>query len=92
MLKAAELGRELSKQDYEAAVGDLRTSLLQVQAQLEDAKFPVVVLISGADGAGKTETLNTLNEWFDARFLRNQAYDAPSQAARDRPEFWRFWM
>jgi polyphosphate:AMP phosphotransferase len=92
MLKAAELGRELSKQDYEAAVADLRTSLLKVQAQLEDAKFPVVVVISGADGAGKSETLNTLNEWFDARFLRNQAYDTPSEAARDRPEFWRYWM
>ena len=92
MLKSAELGRELSKQDYEAAVADLRTSLLKVQAQLEDAKFPVVVMIHGADGAGKTETLNTLNEWFDARFLRNQAYDAPSESARDRPEFWRYWM
>ena len=92
MLKSAELGRELSKQEYEAAVADLRTSLLKVQAQLEDAKFPVVVMIHGADGAGKTETLNTLNEWFDARFLRNQAYDAPSESARDRPEFWRYWM
>jgi polyphosphate:AMP phosphotransferase len=92
MLKSAELGRALSKQDYDAAVAELRTSLLQVQAELERAHFPVVVLLHGADGAGKTETLNTLNEWLDARFLRVEAYEAPSEAARERPEFWRYWM
>lgn len=92
MLKAAELGRELTKEDYEAAVGELRTSLLKVQAELASAKFPVIVLINGADGAGKSETLNILNEWFDARYLRTEAYQAPSEAERERPEFWRYWM
>lgn len=92
MLKSAELGRALSKQDYEAVLGELRTSLLKMQAELEQAKFPVLVLIHGADGAGKSETLNTLNEWFDARFLRTEAYEEPSQEARERPEFWRYWM
>jgi polyphosphate:AMP phosphotransferase len=92
MLKSAELGRALTKQDYEAALGDLRTSLLRVQAELEHAKFPVIVLINGAEGAGKTETLNTLHEWFDARFLRTEAYEAPSEEERERPEFWRYWM
>lgn len=92
MLKSAELGRVLTKAEYDAALGELRTSLLKVQAQLEDAKFPVVVLIHGADGAGKSETLNTLSEWFDARFLRIEAYEEPSEEARERPEFWRYWM
>ena len=92
MLKSAELGRALSKQDYDAALGDLRTSLLKAQAQLEQAKFPVIVLINGADGAGKAQTLNTLNEWLDARFLHTEAYGKPSESERARPEFWRFWM
>src|SRR5882724_10907444 len=92
MLKSAELGRALTKQDYTAALGDLRTSLLKAQAELERAKFPVLILLHGADGAGKTETLNTLHEWFDARYLRSEAYEAPSQAERERPEFWRYWM
>ena len=92
MLKSAELGRTLSKQDYEAALGDLRTSLLKVQAELEEAKFPVIVLLSGADGAGKSETLNMLSEWFDARYLRTEAYGKPTEAERARPEFWRYWM
>ena len=92
MLKSAELGRALSKYDYDAALGELRTSLLKVQAELEHAKFPVIILINGADGAGKTETLNALHEWFDARFLRTEAYEAPAEEERERPEFWRYWM
>jgi polyphosphate:AMP phosphotransferase len=92
MLKSAELGRALSKQDYDGALGELRTSLLKAQAELEHAKFPVIILINGADGAGKSETLNVLHEWFDARYLRTEAYEAPSEEARERPEFWRYWM
>jgi polyphosphate:AMP phosphotransferase len=92
MLKSAELGRALSKQEYDAAVGDLRTALLKAQAELEHAKFSVLVLLHGADGAGKGETLNTLNEWLDARFLRVEAYEPPSEAERARPELWRYWM
>jgi AMP-polyphosphate phosphotransferase len=92
MLKSAELGRTLSKQDYDATLGELRTSLLKAQAELEQANFPVIVLINGADGAGKAETLNTLNEWFDARFLQIEAYGKATEAERARPEFWRYWM
>src|SRR6187551_1059063 len=92
MLISAELGRTLSKQDYEAALGGLRTALLKVQAEVEQAKVPVIIVLSGADGAGKGETLNLLSEWFDARFLRTEAYDKPTEAERARPEFWRYWM
>jgi polyphosphate:AMP phosphotransferase len=92
MLKSAELGRALSKQEYDAAVTQLRTSLLKVQAEIEHAKFPVVVLLHGADGAGKSRTLNTLNEWLDARFLHIEAYESPNEQERERPEFWRYWM
>lgn len=92
MLKSAELGRTLSKQDYDAALGDLRTALLKAQAEIEQAQIPVIVLLNGADGAGKAETLNLLNEWLDARYLTTEAYDAPTEAERARPEYWRYWM
>ncbi|MEI9942409.1 MAG: polyphosphate:AMP phosphotransferase [Pseudomonadota bacterium] len=92
MLKSAELGRTLSKQDYDAGLGDLRTSLLKAQAELEQANFPVMILLNGADGAGKAETLNVLSEWLDARFLRTEAFAEPTEAERARPEFWRYWM
>ena len=43
------------------------------------------------DGAGKGESVNLLNEWLDARWLVTRAYDVPSEAERERPEFWRYW-
>ena len=48
MFETAELGRKLSKKDYEAEVPKLRTELLRVQNELrEKAAFSVVVIIGG---------------------------------------------
>lgn len=92
MLKAAELGRTLSKEQYEALLPDLRTHMLDAQTRLGKAGFAVVVLVNGADGAGKSETVNALHEWFDARYLRAEAYEPPNAEERERPPFWRYWL
>ncbi|HWO08691.1 MAG TPA: polyphosphate:AMP phosphotransferase [Polyangiaceae bacterium] len=92
MFDAVELGQKLSKQEYEAALPELRTRLLKAQAQLEGAGFPVIVLINGADAAGKSETTNVLHEWLDARYLVSEAYAEPTEEERAHPEFWRFWL
>lgn len=91
MFEAAELGQKVDKQEYEAALPELRTRLLQAQAQLENARFPVIVLINGPDAAGKSETTNVLHEWLDARFLFSEAYAQPTEEERAHPEFWRYW-
>ena len=36
MFEAAELGRKVSKQDYEVQVPELRAGLLQAQQELKD--------------------------------------------------------
>ena len=43
------------------------------------------------DGAGKSESVNLLNEWMDPRWLLTRAYGQPSEEERERPEYWRFW-
>lgn len=91
MFEVAELGHRVSKQDYAQRVPDLRTQLLEAQFQLRQADFPVIVLISGVDGAGKGETVNLLNEWLDPRFVRTDAFDQPSEEELQRPPFWRYW-
>ena len=83
--------RPLSKQAYKAQVLLLREELLTVQQRLRHATFPVVVLFSGVDGAGKGETVNLLHEWMDPRWLHTHAYGEPSDEERERPEHWRFW-
>ena len=79
MFEAAELGHKVSKKDYDAEVPALREQLLDAQFELaERAAFPVVVLIGGVDGAGKGETVNTLNFWMDPRRIQTNAMGAPT--------------
>jgi polyphosphate:AMP phosphotransferase len=92
MLKAAQLGRALSKEQYDAVLPGLRAALLDAQSRLRAAGFSVVVLVNGADGSGKSETVNALHEWFDARYLVTQSYTEPSEEERAHPEYWRYWM
>lgn len=91
MFEVAELGHKVSKSEYKEKVPDLRIQLLEVQAQLRTQDFPVIILISGVDGAGKGETVNLLNEWLDPRYVRTDAFGKPTEEEAQRPRFWRFW-
>ena len=62
-----------------------------MQQQLLSAPFPVIIVFSGVDAAGKSETVNLLNEWIDPRWLTTRAYGAPSDEMAERPEYWRYW-
>src|ERR1051326_1211254 len=91
MFETAELGRKVSKAEYEKREPSVRLGLLQAQDQLKEGDFPVILLIGGVDGAGKGETVNKLHEWMDARYLRTHAFRQPSDEEAERPYFWRFW-
>jgi polyphosphate:AMP phosphotransferase len=92
VFEAAELGRKVSSDEYKSRVPALREELLDVQNQLRAAsRFPVIILFGGVDGAGKSESVNLLNEWMDPRWLLTRAYGTPSDEERERPEYWRFW-
>ena len=92
MFEAAELGRKVSSEEYKARVPALREELLDVQSGLREAKrTPVIILFGGVDGAGKSESVNLLNEWMDPRWLLTRAYGQPSDEESERPEYWRFW-
>ncbi|MEJ2345262.1 MAG: polyphosphate:AMP phosphotransferase [Gammaproteobacteria bacterium] len=91
MFEAAELGHKVRKHEYEAREPGLRTDLLHAQEALKEANFPVLVLVSGVDGAGKGDMINQLNAWFDPRDVRGYAFGDPSDEERERPEYWRFW-
>jgi polyphosphate:AMP phosphotransferase len=92
MFESAELGHKVDKTSYERAVPTLREALLNAQYDLNAAaRFPVVIVIGGVDGAGKGETVNLLNEWMDPRHIHTHAFPEPSDEARERPRMWRFW-
>ena len=91
MFESAELGRLITKQKYEAALPKLRTALLQAHFALKDTRIPVIVIVSGADGAGKGEVVHRLNEWLDPRGAETHAFWQSSDEERERPRYWRFW-
>lgn len=92
MFESAELGHKISKAIYDVEVPQLREALLETQIELaKQAKFPVIILIGGVDGAGRGEILNLLNEWLDPRFVQSHGMGAPSDEELDRPMMWRFW-
>ena len=92
MFESAEIGHKIDKQTYKKEVPALRAALQDAQYDLkENGKIPVVVLVSGQDGAGKGETINILYEWMDPRFISTLAFSAPSDEERSRPFMWRYW-
>ncbi|BDU69934.1 polyphosphate:AMP phosphotransferase [Geothrix oryzae] len=91
MFESAELGHKVSKEVWDREVPALREALLDAQYDLAAAKFPVVILVAGVDGAGKSETVNTLNEWMDPRHIQTHGLAEPSDEERERPHMYRYW-
>ncbi len=93
MFEAAEGGQEVSKEDYKARVPALREALLEAQfAVLGAARFQVVIVVGGVDGAGKGETVNLFNEWMDPRHISTFGFGEPTGDEAQRPPMWRFWQ
>jgi polyphosphate:AMP phosphotransferase len=92
MFESAEIGHKISKDKFREAVPALRAALLEAQVDLfNEKKVPVVVLVSGQDGAGKRETIHVFYEWMDPRFISTLAFSEPSEEEKERPAMWRYW-
>lgn len=93
MFESAELGHHIDKDTYRQQVPGLREALLDAQFDLlQSREFPVIVVVTGFDGAGKGETVNLLNTWMDPRHIVTCAPDQPDAGERERPPMWRFWQ
>ena len=91
MFEQAEQGAKLSDRRYDAAVLKLRWNLLKTHFAMRDARRQVIVVVSGADGAGKGELVHRFNEWLDPRGVVTHAFWDASDEEAERPHFFRFW-
>ncbi len=91
MFESAEVGNKIRKAEYQAAVPELRTAVLELQHELAASTLSVVVLVGGVEGAGKEEIVNLLMAWMDARGVEVHAMWDTSDEERERPRMWRFW-
>jgi len=92
MLESAEIGHAISKAAYARQEGRLREALLNAQFDLAQAKArPVLMIITGVEGGGRSETANKLTEWMDPRHIRVTAFGERSYEELARPYVWRYW-
>src|SRR5262245_55358684 len=91
MFENAELGHRLAREDFKQQEPALRTALLEAQRQLAGADFSVVLLVAGMPAAGKSQTVNRLLEWLDARGVQVHAARALTEEERQRPPMYRYW-
>lgn len=92
MFETAETGAKISKEQYRAMTPDLRVRLLNGQFDLRKTDRSILVLLVGDDRWGVDQTLRTLNEWMDARYVASEAFPRPTDVERERPRFWRYWL
>ncbi|MBK6658810.1 MAG: polyphosphate:AMP phosphotransferase [Proteobacteria bacterium] len=91
MFEAAELGSKISKEEFERREPSVHQELLELQRRVRDADFPVIVIVSGVEGAGKGDVVSLLHRWMDVRGLETQAFWDETDEERLRPRYWRFW-
>src|SRR2546423_7723183 len=92
MLESAEVGHAISKASYAQQEPRLRAALLNAQFDLSQTKKgPVLLVISGVEGGGRSETANKLTEWMDLRHIRVHAFGERSCEELVRPPAWRYW-
>src|SRR5438105_10549187 len=92
MLESAEVGHSISKAAYAQREPRLREALLNAQFDLSQSKRgPVLLIISGVEGGGRSETANKLTEWMDPRHIRVIAFGKRECEEIVRPPAWRYW-
>ena len=92
MFEDAELGHTLSKATFDKRVAGVRNALLEAQYALKESRaFSVVVLMTGVEAGGRSETVNALTSWMDPRHVEVNGLGEPSDEEIERPRFWRFW-
>lgn len=90
-LENVETEKKISKERFRREIPRIRTELVRLENRLKTAGFQMVILISGNEGAGKSETIKLLAEWLDARGVEVQSFWRSTDEEEDRPRFWRYW-
>ncbi|MET0203784.1 MAG: polyphosphate:AMP phosphotransferase, partial [Casimicrobiaceae bacterium] len=92
MLESAEIGHVVSKAAFARHEPQLREALLNAQYDLaQEKRRQVLLIVTGVEGGGRSETANKLTEWMDPRHIRVIAFGPRGEEERSRPPAWRYW-
>jgi AMP-polyphosphate phosphotransferase len=91
MFESAEIGNVIDKETYKREAPKVREALLAAQRELPHSPFRVIIIIGGIETSGRSEVVNLLLQWMDARGIETHAVREPTDEERERPIMWRFW-
>jgi polyphosphate:AMP phosphotransferase len=81
----------IPKKLYETRISQIRERLVQLQVELKENPFKILLIVAGVAGSGRGDLLNTLGGWFDPRGVETFSFDGPTDEELRRPFLWRFW-
>jgi AMP-polyphosphate phosphotransferase len=90
MLEAVDLGRTLSRTEYQRVFPALQERLRQLQYALLEAEVPTVIVFEGWDAAGKGSVIQRLAEKLDPRAFRAWPGAPPSELEQRYHWLWRY--
>jgi polyphosphate kinase 2 (PPK2 family) len=91
VLEVAETGANVSKEEFEKVTPDRRVELINGRHELQQAGFPVIVLIGADDRIAADELIDTLNERMDARYMSTRWFNCLREEESAHQHFWRYW-
>ena len=91
MLETLDLGKQLSKAQYERDLVRYQVQLRELAWQLYLRKRSLVVVFEGRDAAGKGGCIRRLTEKLDARGYEVFPIAAPDGEDKTHHYLWRFW-
>jgi polyphosphate kinase 2 (PPK2 family) len=92
VLEEVDLGRSLSKAEYQRVFPDLQERLRQLQYALLEAEIPTVVVFEGWDASGKGTIIQRLTERLDPRAFRVHPGAPPSELEQRYHFLWRYQL
>jgi len=82
---------KMTREEYDQRLLELRTDIILTQYQFKEYKRPMLLILTGLDGAGKGEMANALADVMDSRLLEVNTFWKDSDEEEERPYYWRFW-
>ncbi|MGE4267690.1 MAG: polyphosphate:AMP phosphotransferase [Deferribacterales bacterium] len=91
MLESFKESEILSKDQYTQELNNLRTQLIDAQYEFKKYKRPMIVILTGLDGAGKGELVNFMADIMDTRLIETSTFWQETDEERERPYYFRYW-
>ncbi len=91
MLEKIDLGKELSKKEYNVMKEDLEVKFAKLQRDCRRLEIPITIIFEGWGASGKGTLINHLISSLDPRGFKVFSTQAPSDEEKMHPFLWRFW-